>query len=192
MDMQKLREAWDFVRAKNDTLRARFVEVDVDLPMSFAQVVCQFAEGYWHAIELSHGTNLKEEIESIIPSTIARTKEGELLHLNDIRHGGDQYIVLSIAARDIRRIVSPGSSSRCLGSASWKPRHKARSKTNSKLILNKDGRDAERCWKTRLAVLGLCESAEVIMTNWVIRRLYWRLNWMILLVMSVMHTTDTE
>ena len=30
------------------------------------------------------------------------------------------------------------------------------------------------------------------MTNWVIRRLYWRLNWMILLVMSVMHTMDAE
>jgi hypothetical protein len=55
--------------------------------MSFAQVVCQFAEDYWHAIKLSHGTNLKEEIESIIPSTVAMTKEGELLHLNDIRHG---------------------------------------------------------------------------------------------------------
>jgi hypothetical protein len=38
-------------------------------------------------------------------------------------------------------------------------------------------------------VSGLCESAEVIMTNWVIRRLYWRLNWMIQLVM---HATDTE
>lgn len=38
MDMQKLREAWDTVLAKNDILRTWFVEInDVELHMSFGQ-----------------------------------------------------------------------------------------------------------------------------------------------------------
>ena len=48
------------------------------------------------------------------------------------------------------------------------------------------------CMSGQVTLSRLCESAEEIMTSWVIRRLYWRLNWMILLVMSVMHAKDTE
>lgn len=157
VSMGKLKEAWDTVIAKNDILRTQFVEVDdVDLPMSFAQVVSKSGEGLWHMIQLPGNANIKEEIEKAIQSSITMAKEGKLLHLQGMRHGEDHYFVLSIA-----HALYDGWSLQALHQDVWAAYHgqlvsRPDPRPTLERVMDVDGIEAERFWKTGL--IGLQKS----------------------------------
>ncbi|OBT43519.1 Nonribosomal Peptide Synthase (NRPS) [Pseudogymnoascus sp. WSF 3629] len=155
VDMDGLKKAWETVVAKFDILRTSFVGVeDVEIDVGFAQVVHPASDGgIWRTAEFEGEAGLGVETKQLIEEAVEKAKKGSLLQLVDITHGGERYYLLSIS-----HALYDGWSLQALHSNVQKA-YNGHALTNPSVrlpleqLLNANGPDATKYWRTALSGL---------------------------------------
>lgn len=152
VDMDKLKQAWDIIIAVNSILRTRLVTVDdVDLPMSFAQVVVPQTKSTWREVDIERVEKIEAAMATLVNEAIRKaTSGGELLQLVDIGQDKEHYILLSIA-----HALYDGWSLRTLHEDVWKVYHGSLTRRpdprrSLESILKSDTSEAARFWQIAL------------------------------------------
>ncbi|OBT77524.1 Nonribosomal Peptide Synthase (NRPS) [Pseudogymnoascus sp. 05NY08] len=154
-DMDGLKKAWETVVAEFDILRTSFVGVeDVEIDVGFAQVVHPASDGgIWRAAEFEGEADLAVDMKQLIDEAIETAKTGSLLQLVDITHGGDRYYLLSIS-----HALYDGWSLQALH-ANVQKAYNGQTLANPSVrmpleqLLNANGPDATKYWRTALSGL---------------------------------------
>lgn len=152
VDMAGLKKAWETVVGEFDILRTSFVGVeDVEIDVGFAQVVhAASADSIWRAAGFPETADLGVETKQLIEEAVERAKTGSLLQLVDITHGGDKYYLLSIS-----HALYDGWSLQALH-ANVQKAYNGQELANPSVrlpleqLLNANGPDATKYWRTAL------------------------------------------
>ncbi|KFY25857.1 hypothetical protein V493_04414, partial [Pseudogymnoascus sp. VKM F-4281 (FW-2241)] len=155
VDMEGLKRAWEVMVAEFDILRTSFVGVeDAEIDVGFAQVVHPSSDGgIWRAVVVEAEADLGLETKRLIEQAVEGAKEGRLLHLVDVSHGGERYYLLSIS-----HALYDGWSLQALH-ANVQKAYNGQTLANPSVrmpleqLLNANGPDATKYWRTALSGL---------------------------------------
>ncbi len=154
-DMERLKGAWEECIRAHSILRTSFVEIeDTDIDTGYAQVVSRYTPTTWCAVNVSAEDNLEDVVARKISKAIEIAKEkGRLLQLREITHGEDRYYLLSIS-----HALYDGWSLDALHGdvvAAYNGQDISRPDPRKTLegVVNANGADAVRYWKTALTGL---------------------------------------
>ncbi|KAI9741494.1 MAG: hypothetical protein M1818_004300 [Claussenomyces sp. TS43310] len=154
VEIERLKRAWNTVVSSNDILRTSFVEIDdVELPMTFAQIIHSPRASIWQTVQVSNTVPLESASKKLIEEATQKASGGQLMQMVELRHRQGTYFLLSIAHAlyDGWSLQGLHNDVRSIYNGRTPDRPSPRKILDG--IFSQDSPDAEDFWRTSLAEL---------------------------------------